>query len=277
MDWKTIILIITLVANFFLAFLSYFGSKNEKVNIIWSAAVSAVFFWVFAMIFYRNAGSENALVWCRVLYISATLIPILFLYFTFFYPEGKWLINKKVGFLITLPTFAIILLVILPNIIIKDVMIKPGQEKEIIFGPYYFLYALYISGYFFWSILNLCKKYFKYYGIIKSQIRYILLGTLISIILGSTFNLLMPWFGEFRFNWLGQVTTLFMVSSVSYAIVKRELFGIKLVLVQILVVVIAILLLFQFLASTTFFEYAWKGALLIVFLIFGWLLINSVL
>jgi len=35
----------------------------------------------------------------------------------------------------------------------------PGQEKEIIFGPFYFIYVVYILSFFLLAFIRLFKKY----------------------------------------------------------------------------------------------------------------------
>jgi len=59
--------------------------------------------------------------------------------------------------------------------------------------------------------------------------------------------------------------------------VKRHLFGIRVVLTEILVGAIGVLLFLQILISKTSFEVVWKTALLVLFLIFGYSLVRSVI
>ncbi|MDP3093320.1 MAG: ATP-binding protein [bacterium] len=230
MDWKNTILVIVLIANFALAFFSYFKSKRGKVNLIWSTVIGAVILWIASMILYRSSPQETSVIWCQILYVSATLIPISFLYFTFIYPHGEWKITKRECLLIVLPMIIVVVLVALKGMIIKDVKVHLGQEKEILWGPAYLLYTVYISSYFTWALWNLFKRYIKSHGILKSQVRYMLLGTSLSIVLGSIFNLFLPTIGDFRFNWLGQVATLFMVGFVSYAVMVYQLMDIRFVI-----------------------------------------------
>jgi len=276
-DWKNLLLVVVLLINLALVSVSYFKSRRQKANIAWSVAVGTVIIWVVAMIFYRSATPATSLLGAKVLHLSAAVIPLAFLYFTFIYPENEWPIPRWQQFLAAIPTLFIIVLIISPNILIREVITRPGQEKETIWGPYYFLYVLYVLGYFGWPLANLFKKYRKYRGKIKSQIAYMLLGTAIAISLGSIFNLVLPALGYFELNWLGQVMTLFMVGFITYAIAAYQLFDIKVLLTQVLVGVIAVLLLVNIVVSETIFEYAWKGGLFVAFLMSGYLLIKSVL
>jgi len=277
MDIQNLVLVVALFANLFLEILLLERTKNNWSVMSFAISVLTVALWTFTMIVYRAAGEENSLLWVKILYFSASLIPFTFLYFTLLFPSEKFTIPKSKIWLIAIPPASVIFFVLFPNLVIKDVLLQNGQEKHIIFGPLYPFYSIYISTYFGWALFNLFKKYKNSAGALRTQINYILTGTLISIVLGSAFNLVLPTLGNFRFNWLGQVATLVMVFFITYAIIKKQLFEIKVVLTELLVGVIAILLLVNIFASQTMFDYVWKGTLFVAFLIFGYLLIKSVL
>ena len=230
MDVKNTILIIAFLVNLFLGFLLFIWGRKKKASIAYGFTVWAVALWTISMIFYRLAGAESNIFLCKILYISALIIPYAFLYFSFLFPFDKFTISKLQRNLIAIPFILMIFLVAYQDLIIKNVVAHSGQEKKIIFGHFYFLYFLYISGYFTWPLWNLFSKYRKSVGLLRTQLKYILSGTFISIVFGTLFNLIMPSFGYFRFNWLGQVSTLIMVFSISYAIIKHRLMDIRVVI-----------------------------------------------
>ena len=246
MDWKTIILILSLIANLFLVLFSFINSKRKRVNIIWSFVVLSVVLWISAMIVYRLSPPENNIFWCKLLYLFAAFIPYIFLQFTFLYPDRlpKQNIIKQVATF--LPLIFIAFIIFYNGLLIKNVLIIPDKEKTIIWGPLYFLYSGYISIYFSWSLVNLFNHYRKLEGILKTQARYVILGTSISILFGSIFNLILPWLGNFSFNWAGQVATLFMVAVVSYAIVRYRLMDIRLTMSKGMVYILSFLTVIGF-------------------------------
>ncbi len=234
MDVKSFILVVAFLANIFLGLALLVKGKKSKnrASFIYGITAWAVALWTLSMIIYRLSGENLSVFWCKVLYVSAIFIPPIFLYFTFNY------LGKKISFLkrlilIVLPTLTIIYLTIKGDYIIKDVIIRYGKEKEIVFGKFYLLYAFYISIYFLWPLLNLFFRYKKAEGISRVQLRYMFYGTFVSILFGCLFNLILPWLGDFRFNWLGQIATLIMVFSISYAIFKYRLMDIKLTITKI--------------------------------------------
>ena len=278
-DWKNIILLSTLLVNFILVLLSYFRSKKKRVNLAWSLVVATVIFWIASMILFRAVNLEKSIFWCRMLYIAAAFIPAAFLRFSYLVPsfsDKKRPLSKIMRIGLVFSLLLIVLLVILPDFIIKNVTIKPGEEKEIIWGPFYFLYVIYISTYFSLALFKLFKKWLEARGNLRIQLKYILIGTSISIFLGSAFNLFLPTFGYFQLNWAGQVSTLFMVAVVSYAIAKYQLLGIRTILTEFSVMIIALILLVQAILTETSWLRVLNFLVFGLFLGFGYLLIKSV-
>ncbi|MBU4023179.1 HAMP domain-containing histidine kinase [Patescibacteria group bacterium] len=98
-----------------------------------------------------------------------------------------------------------------------------------------------------------------------------------SLLVGTVTNIILPIFGYNQLLKIGPSLSLINFAGfTSYAIVAKQLFDIKVILTSLFATIIAILLLFNALSSITNFEYAWKGSLFIIFLIFGYLLIKSV-
>ena len=259
MDIRSIILIIVFLANLFLGLLLFIRGKRNKVSTSYAIVTWAIALWTISMILYRGASVENSVFWCRILYFSAAVIPYLFLRFSFLFPSAKLTLSKFKSFLIVIPSIIIVFFTLYPGLVIKDVIIYYGQEKEIIFGPFYIFYSAYISVYFAWPLFNLFRKYRVAIGILRSQLRYMLFGTAASVLFGMFFNLVMPWIGDFRFNWMGQVTTLIMVFSVSYAILKYRLMDIRMVIKRstifsgIVIIITAVYVMAAFLLGWIFF------------------------
>ena len=241
LDSKTIALLLTLLVNSAMGFLIYWRGRKNLNNISFGLFVLAIVLWIFGMIVYRIAPTASSVFWCKVLYINATFTSSFFLLFTYIFPFSKLKLKKWQVFLIFIPNVFLILAIILPDLIIKQVIIRPGQEKLIIFGFWYFLYTLYILVYFFVGFWNLFKAYRISSGNSRTQLRYVFLGFFISANIAFSTNLLMPWWGQTKFNWLGQITTLIWVGLTTYAIVVHRLMDIKLVLRRSIVYILSVL------------------------------------
>ncbi len=228
-DKISIALFITVFLNLILGLLIYFRGREKRVNVIYSLNVIAIVGWTLAMIIYRLVGIETSLFWCLVLYISPTFIASSFLYFTYIFPTQSKKMSSYKKWLIFLGNFIIIILVLIPDFIIKEVIVKSGSEKVIVFGSGYVIYVIYTALYFSYGFLRLFKKYIQSQGIARSQIMYLLSGYAIAANSAFVTNLFMPWFGRTEFNWLGQFLTLSMVGFTAYAILRYRLMDIRLI------------------------------------------------
>ena len=231
------------------------------------------------MFFFRSAAEIlNAVLWARILYLSAAITPVCFLGFSYIFPEDKPFLKSWKNYLIFIPFVFIAIISLLPDALIKSVNIIPGKEKEIIFNRlFYTLYVLYINIYFGWNYVILIKKYFKSSGIIKTQLAYIIIGTLVSTLIGLTTNLLLPTFGIFALNWVGQIGIIVLLTTIFYAILKHHLFDVKIIATEILTFIVWVIIFVQFILANTMQEKIIGLGLLSFVSVFGILLVKSVI
>lgn len=228
-DPINISLLVTALLNFLLGVLIFISGKNKKINIVYSLNIVAIISWIMAMFFYRSAPAELNMPWSTILYVTPTLIASSFLYFTYIFPSQKEKYIWWRALLIFGINLAIIVMVIWPGFIIKEVNVRPGLEKQIIFTPYYWFYFIYTLEFFSFGFFRLFKKYFRSKGIERMQIIYLVTGYSLAANLAFGTNLIMPWIGYFFLNWLGQVFTCIMVAFTTYAILRYRLMDIRVI------------------------------------------------
>lgn len=275
-DYITVLLTIVTVINSGLGLLIVFNSKGESTGKVYGAITLMTLSWIWSIIFYRTSSEANIVFWTRTLYVSATFIASNFLFFSYLFPTKDYFPwSKKLA--IILPNAAIIALIVWGDLIIKDAHVREGQENMIIFGKFYFLYALYILTYFLYSFWRLGVKYFKLQDPLqKRQAAYILIGYLIASNIAFATNLILPWIGYFGLNWLGQVSTVFIVTFATYAIVKHQLFNIKAIAAELFIGGLWIFLIIRIILGTNTQEKMLSGGLLAVSIIIGIFLIKSI-
>ena len=112
----------------------------------------------------------------------------------------------------------------------------------------------------------------------KLRLQYFLIGITSLIVVNLIFSVYFPLFrNTFLYAYIGIYSIIVLFGFTALAIVKQELFGIRVILTQVLVAVIAILLFVQAVTSESWFEFAWRFALFFIFLYFGYFLIQSVI
>ncbi len=261
-DIKNLILILLVPFYFSLGLIIYIKNRKNISNKLFFITLLSVVFWTVSMIFYRGAFDvSSTLIWSRLLYASASFIPLIFLYFSISLKYHIYLKdqipsiikNKLFHLFLVVPFLLIFYISIFPNFLIENVIIIPGQEKIIIFNKtLHFIYALYIISYFLIAFLIIFDIFKKTTGLTKTQLFYLFIGTLISAIIGIGSNLILPLLGIFTFNWLGQIGVITLVILISYSILKYQLFDIKIILTEVLVLSLLILLIGRILALSPY-------------------------
>ncbi|MGH7237609.1 MAG: histidine kinase N-terminal 7TM domain-containing protein, partial [Candidatus Saccharimonadales bacterium] len=96
----------------------------------------------------------------------------------------------------------------------------------------YTYYALYVIVWFGLAFGSLYRGYKNKQNANKAQIRTFSIGLIASAIAGSSFNLLLPFFGNYQLIWIGPLLTSFYIFATFYSIVKHKLFDIRLTIVR---------------------------------------------
>jgi len=234
MDIQSALLIFAGIFNlgwiiFFLRF--YFKGVNRNISNFFILNVVTVFLWIVTMFLYRNGQDDATILWmCKLLYVSAALIPVTLLYFAYFFPKGvtKYSVFKLI--FIFLPTLIILYLTYFTDTIVLNAYRVENAEHFIVWGRFYFLYVIYIPLYFTWAFTVFIKKCKENTGLVRMQILYILIGVIISSTIAMITNLIMPSIYRFEWNWAGQVATVVWIAFTIYPIVRYRLTDVRIIL-----------------------------------------------
>jgi len=223
---------LTTLAWGFIVFLSDSKNRTNRVFFIFSLSI---FSWIFTMLMFRGVESDTArLLWARLLYFAAATIPPTLLTFAYVFTTEDYYISRVKKAFIYVPLLIISFISLYPNLLIKEVIYSPTKEDAIIFTNWlHWLYAIHINVGFFWIYAVLGKKWRNAQSLVRTQIGYVIAGTLGSTLVGVTTNLTLPLQGNFTYNWLGQVTIIIMVTAIFYAILRHRLFDAKVIATEI--------------------------------------------
>lgn len=269
--------IVSFILALFLSIVVLFKNSRNKINLVFSAMSFCIAFWIFTA-FMADVGAKEektVLFWNNMAIIGPSLVPPLFLWFSFIFPGQKREAKSRKIILLFLPSF--FLLILSPTRFNTKEVRFTEWGTDFTPGPLYLFLLLFLVIYMGIGFWNLIKKYKKSKAEQKAQIKYLFLGFFITLVLGATFNLILPFFFSYgRLSPFGAPTSFFFVGFVAYAIIKKELFGIKVILTQLLVIIFAILLLVEFCLSKSVDGYIRNGILFLIFLFFGYLSIKSI-
>ncbi len=267
-----VVLFLTFLINLGLGLLVYSKDPHRRLNISFSLFAWALAGWTFSICMISTLiEPEWRLFWVRMSFVTSSIIPSAFFYFSLIFPKEK----RSISFLRTLLIFFPAL--IFANVSFTKLMVHSAQWQTLTmnYGVGHKFLSAYIMAGMFGGIFFLIRSYKNSIGLERIQIKYCLMGIFIMSIFGITFNVIIPMVSSSRFSYLGPVTSLFMAGSITYAIVKHRLMDINIVLKKGTTYFLLILLLFvpSFLLillgqNLFFFKISYLFTVLIVALLF---------
>ncbi|HUW72136.1 MAG TPA: ATP-binding protein [Candidatus Humimicrobiaceae bacterium] len=262
------------IVSIFLAILVYSKGKKILTNKIFALDAFSVAFWSFGYFFWQISTTESsALFWCRILMAGAIFIPIF--YFHFIVVFLNLIKNLKRVIYLGYGLGLFFLLSNFTSYFVKSV----GRELSFPFwpNPGIFFHPFLIMFFFFicfgWYLL--IKSFQKTQEVIKKQqIKYLLLGTGIGFISGSTNYFL--WYDIPVLPYLNILVSIYVLLT-TFAILRYHLFEIRVILTEFFIGLAGITLLIQAFTAETLFLRILGFSLFVLFIYFGYELIKSVL
>lgn len=220
--------LITGIVAFAFGFIVLARNKKSIVNqtlflLTTTTALWSLGYWYWLSIYQDG---ESALFWTRVLSIGSTLIPLFYFH---------WVVSllglnkqKKIKILIFYILTFLFLLFSFSPLFVKGV--EPSSHFA--FWPKAgWLYSLYLVSIYFYlviySVILLLKNYRDSVGLKRTQIKYVLLGSILGFGGGATNFFL--WY-DINILPLGNVLVVLYPILFSYSIIKHRLMDIKFVL-----------------------------------------------
>jgi len=281
MDIQSYLSIIVGIINLTLGFLVFLKNRKVKANRLFFFITLSITLWIIGLLFLDKEiatlfPERITTIGQRLAFSGASLLALFFALLSLEFPKRDIILPSfiQIGGLIIACFFIF-------SSVLTDWIFKKGGfiDTKFIpsFGKLLIGFAIYFCVFMFGGVINLFRKYKKSSGIEKQQISYFLLGSFISILIGTTTNLIHPLItGIPSYARFGPISTLFLVIFTALAITRYHLFGIEVILIEILVGVIGILLVVQiFMAQSTLWRII-NGIIFALFCVFGYLLIRGV-
>jgi len=266
--------IITAALTIILGLIVLLKNPKNQINREWFAVSVAIFLWTIGLFGSVIVPDKHwALFWQRLLYFGTTLIPLFFFHYTVSFLNIK---RTKSNFLFAGYFIAFIFLLFIPT---HYFIVTIGNRTSFGYwpvktGPLYIPFLLYFISYVSYSIVLLRRSYSRYSGTRKRQVEFIYYAALIGFIGGSTnflldFNLNVYPFGNFFVS--------FYVIIIFYAILKHHLMNIRVIATELFTFLIIAMLFLNIFSFQSLTELVTNIAIFFGTLIFGILLVRSVL
>jgi signal transduction histidine kinase len=236
------ILIFAILVNTGLGLLVFLKrSTFKQINITFAVLAWASAGWILSVLLaYYFENPSFRLLWGRLSFATSGIIPTAFLLFAILFPRYQRMIKSFKLFLLCLPAIFFMVLSFSNQIIAS---LGDGPQM-FIYGSFYPIFSIYLSGYLFLGFGILIKKYKNAIGVERLQVKYCLLGMFLTSSIGLLSNLFLPMMGVSKFNWLGPSLTMIMVGFTTYSILKHRLMDISIVFKKGTTYILLLLLLF---------------------------------
>ncbi|OHB25955.1 MAG: hypothetical protein A2542_01040 [Parcubacteria group bacterium RIFOXYD2_FULL_52_8] len=231
----------------------------------WCLSIGLVFYW---------ERTPLAIVAINFNYIAAAGTVLLFLIFTKFFPRRTW--DWYTISIVSLPLLALgAYLALDPHLIIKTFV----SRSEFTIGyTAYAAYTLTVYYYILWAFYSLYRSYRQSTEVDeRGQTAVVAIGTTCGYLVVLFPNIVLPWYLDYAYIWIGPIASLIMTLSIAYAISKHHLFDVKVIATEIMTFLLWLLLLFRIAFSTTYGDTLLNVLVFVFATIFGVLLIKSVL
>ncbi|HEY4511002.1 MAG TPA: ATP-binding protein [Candidatus Paceibacterota bacterium] len=277
---KEILLVIASLINIGVIGLIYFKKPLSPHSSFFAVGSLALAFWAVSMLYFELATTtEVALVSLKATYVAALLISLTLYFFSYAFPQGKMPRPLHRG-LVVFVVASLILFTQMPDTMVRSIALV-GDTKIISLIPFhYIVFASVLAVLLLMSLGRVWGKYFFLSGLsreIRSQLLAIGASASLSGILGLCVGLLLPspLYNEYRLFWMGPVLTIFLSTTVIYAIVRYRIFNVKLIVGELFVYLLWIFTFVRYVLTSGTAEHFYNGAFFLLVLILGVLLIRS--
>lgn len=248
-------------------------NRTGKDSKIFALLITTVLAWIIPN-YFADADVPRALFWSRLTYAGSSTIAFSILLFS-----QHFLFDKLLPKFIRIITYiipGIFVIISMTNLIVAQIEIF-SWGTNIVPGILNFSYPIFFFAYMFLSMFIIFKKHKESTGVQKIQLRSVMIGILISLIIAYLTNSLSFYItGNYQLAAYGPYATLVMIAFIAYAIIKDKLFDLKLIATEALVLLMLLGLLIDAILSNTAIEVGLKSLLLLVVAIVGYQLIKSV-
>jgi signal transduction histidine kinase len=234
MNFYAVSALINLATSLILGGFTFFKNPKRAINVSFFLLTISISVWSLAYFLWQVSDSyESALLWTRILSIGSTLIPILYLQWILLVlgllKDKKRLFLLIFGYLAT----AVFLYFSFSNLFVKEVAPELGFKFFPKAGPVYSIYlAFSYVGLVGYGLVELIRNYYKRKGVIRYQIKYIILATLISFIGGATNFFL--WY-DVPIPPVGNILVALYTIILFYAMAKYRLMDIRVVIQRFII------------------------------------------
>lgn len=271
------LLLAAIAINSGLAFWVFRNNPKSATNIFFVLLSLVISFWLLAnYVSLKPTFSSPSLFWIRLTIFLATPMTSLFFLLAHTLPSSTIRLKKRVLVALLFTTFIVMALSVSPYAFTD---LDPSSESPSpLVGLGIIPFGIFSSAMVLAAAIALRRKWKKARGVQRQQFIFILLGiTLMSGAIIFTIFIPVVLFGFNGFVDFMPIYTLFFLGATAYAILRHNLFNIRLIATELFATLVIFIFLINFILSSGVRDAALNGALFALTTLFGVLLVRGTL
>ncbi len=277
---STLLFVAIVATGILLAILVCLSNKKSAISWWFAAVTLAILLWnTFGFFAYRASINYNSLIFFRLNFAAVALFFIAVYFFSIYFPIENKKRSPLLDWTVIATSSIFSILSITTDTIISGAEIVNGGNRLVMktgmFGSIFYIYCIILTLYILFLII---RKYFLLDKANKLKMKFFLIGILAFAILNLIFSILISYiFPEnYKITQLGDFSAIIFIIFTAYAIVKHQLFNIKLITTETIVIALSLALLIEVFISENIVDYIVKGIIWLLATYGGYQLIKSV-
>jgi len=271
-----ILMVFVLCSGVGIAFWVVLGDVKKLVNKYFSSFVLLAMLNILFSYFLKiSSNVELSIYWAKLIWLTASLMVPVFYFFTLYFPK-KIKDNFLLNIIFIAAGIILAVLSVASDFFIKNVSVQ-GWGHEVIYGSGIFLFYIVLIFSVIYGLWTIIKKYYSLSKNEKIKIKYFIFGIIIFLFSNLLFGVFLPAvLKNSEYTSIGDYSAIFFIGFTAYAIMKHQLFNIKVIATESIVILLSVGLFVQAFISGSAVEYILKFIIWALASYGGWLLIKSV-
>jgi len=253
----TLLISLILIVGFelVLALLVYSKNRGSAVNRFFLGFSLAVVLWTVSNYL---ADAQFSFFWTRMTYVGSSGIAFFLVLFANRFGDTNYA-KRWITIFISLFTALILALIWVPNLLLIGVT-PYAQGVNVNTGSLYTLYPVFFASAAILALWQMIRKYRHANGTPKAQLRVLLAGITLSLVIGFLANSLIPLLTKnYQITKFGPFGAVFFIAFTAYAIVKHRLLDVRIAMRKTFVQVAVSLAILVFTLAIVFIAAPFVG------------------
>ncbi|HSW77476.1 MAG TPA: ATP-binding protein [Candidatus Chromulinivoraceae bacterium] len=236
---ELIILSLSVLANFGLAFVVVAKNPGGRVNRLFGFLALSLVLWLSTNYISTHPIFFDQLTWIRLAIACAAIMSMAMLLLTNVFPQGNP--YKKKLSIVTIVVGCIVAAAAVSPFVFTHLEIS-GSSVNPVPGPGMILFMPFIFGTLGGSIYILFRKFHILKGHMREQVRYAIIGVMTTFSLLAFLNfIVIILFHNTSYIFLSPLVGLVFTTSFAYGIVRHQLFDIRLIIARFIAYILLLL------------------------------------